>query len=123
MADRQPSSSSDYSAAGYNSSSSYRAAAGDAGADGQEGLGVQVHPEYGYAELGGVDPNATMVFGGQNQPGVHPTRKFTVRDMYNPTVRAFAVALQCHQYAYGEGSGLQCQPLLLYGDEASRAWS
>lgn len=36
--------------------------------------------------LGGVDPASSQQVAGAQQPKLHPTKNFTIRDMYNPTV-------------------------------------
>lgn len=48
---------------------------------------------YGYAVLGGVDPEAAQQEAGAQQPKLHPSRDFRHGEVYEPTVRA------------GQGSG------------------
>jgi hypothetical protein len=79
-ADRQQVSSSSSSA--YPTSSSSRAPA----AEQDDGPSTQAHSEHGYAVLGGVDPSSSQQVAGAQQPKLHPTRNFSIRDMYNPTV-------------------------------------
>lgn len=48
---------------------------------GTEGVYSRV---YGYAVLGGVDPEASLREAGMQQPKLHPTRDFRVGDTYSP---------------------------------------
>jgi hypothetical protein len=43
---------------------------------------------YGYAVLGGVNPEAAQQEAGAQQPKLHPTRDFRHGEVYEPTVRA-----------------------------------
>lgn len=78
-----------YSSSTYTQPSSSQAGASTSasGDEGAGGLQMQVHPVYGYAVLGGVDPNASQLVAGATQPKLHPTRNFQQQDMYDPTVR------------------------------------
>lgn len=42
--------------------------------------------QYGYAVLGGVDPEASQLEAGAQQPKLHPTRDFKQGEVYDPAV-------------------------------------
>lgn len=72
---------------------------------------MQAHSEHGYAVLGGIDPSSSQQVAGAQQPKLHPTRNFGIRDMYNPTVSPNAQVVHCrclegnvHALDHGAGS-------------------
>jgi hypothetical protein len=64
-------------------------AAADAG-DGSSGSASLFSDRYGYAVLGGVNPEASQQEAGAQQPKLHPTRDFRHGEVYQPTVRGRA---------------------------------
>lgn len=79
------------SGAAGSRSSNYSRSAAAAGVhrdeqDGQDG-GQLVSADYGYAVLGGVDPESSQQVAGAQQPKLHPTKNFDMREMYTPLVR------------------------------------
>jgi hypothetical protein len=46
-----------------------------------------VSPRYGYAVLGGVNPEASQKEAGAQQPKLHPTRDFRQGDLYQSQVK------------------------------------
>jgi len=76
-------------AAGSRSSNHSRTAAAGVHGDEQDGQdgGQLVSADYGYAVLGGVDPESSQQVAGAQQPKLHPTKNFDMREMYTPLVR------------------------------------
>lgn len=58
---------------------------------------VGLHPKYGYAVLGGVDPEQADEEAGAQQPKLHPRRNFTPGDTYDPE--------DLNPFGLGEGGG------------------
>jgi len=56
-----------------------------------------VSPRYGYAVLGGVNPEASQKEAGAQQPKLHPTRDFRQGDLYQPQVSSRRLQ-QLHQH-------------------------
>lgn len=54
-----------------------------------------VHPDYGYAVLGGIDPASSQQVAGAQQPKLHPTRNFNVGESYDPLVSQRAGCVGC----------------------------